>query len=169
MTYQADTNSKFNKKLLQIYILLNDEKEITYESFNEYEELDSTMYYRLMQEYQEMLSNLKLKCSIVKERIKDVDYETRYPANIYYHVSIGEDYSFSIEGLSEEKKKKYIYVIFYLMLKNNHYISRKVMSNYLNIDIPESTFKRLVDSVKEIVGFDIYKNELQSYIIEHEV
>ena len=56
MTYQADTNSKFNKKLLQIYILLNDEKEITYESFNEYEELDSTMYYRLMQEYQEMLN-----------------------------------------------------------------------------------------------------------------
>ena len=55
------------------------------------------------------------------------------------------------------------------MLKNNHYISRKVMINYLNIDIPESTFKRLVDSVKEIVGFDIYKNELQSYIIEHEV
>ena len=169
MTYQTDTNSTFNKKLLQLFILLNDEKEITYESFNEYDELKRPMFTKLMQEYQEMILNLSLKCTLVKERLKDAENETYFSSYIYYQISLYEDYSFSIEGLTDEKKRKYIYVIFYLMLRNNHQISRSVLEGYLKIDISESSFKRLIDSIKELIGYDIYKNKYQSYVIEYDI
>lgn len=169
MTYQVDINSKFNKKLLQLFMILCDEKEITRESFNEYEEIEQPMFSKLMQEYQEMLMNLRLKYTLITERKQDVDYETYFPSNIYYQISIAEDYSFSIEDLSDENKKKYIYVIFYLMLRNGQYVSYKTLNSFLKIDISESSFKRLVDSIKEIVGFDIYKNKYQSFVIEHEL
>ena len=100
-------------------------------------------------------------------KIKDLENDSYYSSNIYYQISVGEDYSFNIEGLSDEKKRKYIYVIFYLMLVNHQYVSSTVLKNYLDIEITKSSFKRLVDSLKEIVGFDIYINKYQSYVIEN--
>ena len=54
------------------------------------------------------------------------------------------------------------------MLRNNQYISPKILKERIDIDISESSFKRFLDSFKMLVGFDIYKNKLQSYVIEYD-
>lgn len=163
-----DFNSEFNRKLLQLYILLMDEKEITYESFNEYEKLDRSMFSRLMHEYQMMIIKLKLKCTLIKEKIGNEDNETLFPKNIYYQTFITEDYSFSIDELTDDEKARYIFVIFYLMLRNDRYISPKKFQQYLNIKMSETSYKRFIDSFKELIGIDIYKNKYSSYVLERD-
>lgn len=69
---------------------------------------------------------------------------------------------------TKEERIKYLYVIVYLMLRNNQYISPKILKERIAIEISESSFKRFLDSFKMLVGFDIYKNELQSYVIEYD-
>lgn len=161
-----ETNSIFNQKLLQVFILMNDEKEITYESFNDYENLNRSMFSRLMNEYQKMIILLKLKCTVTKEVIPNLEHSNYFSNYIYYQSFINEDYSFSLDDLSIEDEKKYIYVIFYLILKNEQYLSYKKIYSRLKYKITQSSFKRMINNFKNLVGFDIIKNELNSFIID---
>ena len=167
-TYLIDFNSEFNKKLLQLFILLNDEKEITYESFNDYVRTERPFFSKLIKEYHNMLIKLKLKYTLIKEKIQDKDNESYYSYNAYYQTQVIEDYSFSINELTDEEKIRYIYVIFYLMLRNEICVTPKKFKQFLNIDINRTSFKRFIDNFKDLVGFDIYKNELQSYILDND-
>jgi len=160
------TNSDFNKRLLMLFLLLDDEKEITYESFNEYEQIDPSNFSRLIKEYQMMIIKMNLKFSLVINDYSDSDNEGQYLKKIYYQISIGNDYSFSLDNLDDNDKNRYIYVILFLMLKNHQYVSQQVFQQRLNIDLDASSYKRMFKAFKELVGFDIYKNELQSYVIE---
>lgn len=69
-TYLIDFNSEFNKKLLQLFILLSDEKEITYESFNDYVRTERPFFSKLIKEYNNMLIKLKLKYTLIKENTR---------------------------------------------------------------------------------------------------
>ena len=161
-------NSWFNQRLLQLFILLIDEREVTYDSFNEYTTLDRPMFSRLIKEYQKMLIKLNLKYRMTKEEIGNPENPGFFKTNIYYLTYLCEDYSFNMSDLTKEEKIKYLYVIVYLMLRNNQYISPKILKERIDIDISESSFKRFLDSFKMLVGFDIYKNKLQSYVIEYD-
>lgn len=161
-------NSWFNQRLLQLFILLIDEREVTYDSFNEYTTLDRPMFSRLIKEFQNMLIKLNLAFKIIKEEIENSDNPGCFKSNIYYLTYLYEDYSFNMNDLTKEERIKYLYVIVYLMLRNNQYISPKILKERIAIEISESSFKRFLDSFKMLVGFDIYKNELQSYVIEYD-
>lgn len=54
------------------------------------------------------------------------------------------------------------------MLRNEIYVTPKKFKQFLNIDINRTSFKRFIDNFKDLVGFDIYKNELQSYILDND-
>ena len=106
--------------------------------------------------------------TIIKEEIENSDNPGCFKSNVYYLTYLYEDYSFNMNDLTKEERIKYLYVIVYLMLRNNQYISQKILKERIAIEISESSFKRFLDSFKMLVGFDIYKNELQSYVIEYD-
>ena len=162
-------NSTFNRKLLQLYILLTDEKEITYDSFNEYDKPEPASFSRLINEYQNMIIKLKLNCTLNREEVKNQIDEAYRSSYIYYQTSLFEDYNYNLSLLSDQEKNRYIYVIIYLMLRNREYVSCKLIKDKLKIDVNIRTIQRIIRDIKNIVGFDIYKNELQSYVIDEEV
>lgn len=86
-------NSWFNQRLLQLFILLIDEREVTYDSFNEYTTLDRPMFSRLIKEFQNMLIKLNLAFKIIKEEIENSDNPGCFKSNIYYLTYLYEDYS----------------------------------------------------------------------------
>ena len=162
------TNSDYNQKLLQLFILLTDEKEITYESFNDYVSINPSSFSRLIKEYQQMIIKLNLKYTLTIVQVPNQKDEIYMPTKKYYQTAIVEDNSFKTDDLSEEEINRYIYVIIYLMLKSGHYISYIKIKNRLGINITDTTFKTIIDNIKQIVGFDIFKNEFQSFVMDYD-
>ena len=54
------------------------------------------------------------------------------------------------------------------MLKSGQYISYIKIKNRLGINITDTTFKTIIDNIKQIVGFDIFKNEFQSFVMDYD-
>ena len=160
-----DINSQFNQRLLKLYLYLKDEKEVTYDSFYEYEPLLQSDFTKIIAEFKRMIEFLHLKCSFFESRIENKLNPTRFKKKIYYFQQISDDYSFDLSDCNIEDKQKYIYVIFYLMIKNHQYVSLKTFNNVLGIVVEDFTFKRLITNVNKLMLDDLTKNELQSYII----
>ena len=43
-----------------------------------------------------------------------------------------------------------------------------MVQNRFGINITDTTFKTIIDNIKQIVGFDVYKNELQSFVMDYD-
>lgn len=65
------------------------------------------------------------------------------------------------------KKKRIIYlpVIVYLKLKKDQYVSTSMLSKYFPI-FTRDTMSNLIKGLKNVIGEGLYKDEIQSYIIE---
>ena len=161
-------NSQINKGLLQLYMLLMDEKEITYEAFNDYVETKHSQFSKLINEYKKMIVKLELNCTLITEELPREE-DNYFCGYIYYQTQLYEDYSFKTDNLNEDDKKRYIYVLIYLMLKNGQLVSNTKIKERLNIDLSRRTVDRIINELKEIAGFDIIKDELQSYSIRYDI
>ena len=164
-----DANSGLNKKLLQLFILLVDEKEITYESFNEYIETKPSQFSKLIKEYKNMLIKLELNYTFDSVDIQNEENETLIPTKIYYQKQLYEDYSFKIDNLTDDEKKRYIYVLLYLMLRNSNMVSNTKIRDRLGLDLSRRTIDRIMNELKTIIGFNIIKDELQCYSIVYDI
>ena len=164
-----DANSGLNKKLLQLFILLVDEKEITYESFNEYIETKPSQFSKLIKEYKNMLIKLELNYTFDSVDIPNEENETLIPTKIYYQKQLYEDYSFKTDNLTDDEKKRYIYVLLYLMLRNSNMVSKTKIRDRLGLDLSRRTIDRIMNELKTIIGFNIIKDELQCYSIVYDI
>ena len=161
-----DINSQFNQRLLKLYLFLKDEKEVTYDSFSEYEPLLQSDFTKIIAEFKRMIGTLHLKCSFFESVIDNKENPTQFKKKIYYFQQISDDYSFELTACNSDDKQKYIYVIFYLMIRNHQYVSLKTLNNVLSIVIEDYTFKRLVTNINKLMIDDLQKNELQSYVVD---
>lgn len=64
----------------------------------------------------------------IKESIRPYDNKGEFPTNTYFLNTIGEDYFFNIENLTEEQLISYSMTITYLMLRNHQYITTTYLS-----------------------------------------
>lgn len=65
---------------------------------------------------------------------------------------------YSVDLLSAESKKKYIYLIIFLMLLANQYLSLSFVNKKLKIEIPISSFPRIIRDISECSGKSIELN-----------
>lgn len=168
MKYQTRYNTELTKGLLQVLLYLIDNHQITYEEFTELSSLSKPYFFKIMEMLEEMLEDLDLKATLSKDVIiiKD-DNLIEHEAYIYYFRQIGKCYYFNLEQVDEEKRISYSLVITYLMLKNRQYVTLGTLSNILP-DFDKKKMFNLIYSLKEIIGEELYKNEIQSYVIEEE-
>jgi len=59
----------------------------------------------------------------------------------------------------------YLPVVTYLKLKKRQYVSYDRFTKYVTIITPK-VFMNLIAGLKNVIGEELYKNELQSYVIE---
>lgn len=168
MKYQTRYNTELTKGLLQVLLYLIDNHQITYEEFTELSSLSKPYFFKIMEMLEEMLEDLDLKATLSKDVIiiKD-DNLIEHEAYIYYFRQIGKSYYFNLEQVDEEKRISYSLVITYLMLKNRQYVTLGTLSKILP-DFDKKKMFNLINSLKEIIGEELYKNEIQSYVIEEE-
>ena len=69
------------------------------------------------------------------------------------------------DKLEDEKKVRYSAVIVYLMLKKKQYVKCSNLSNYFP-KFDKHTFSVLISKMKDVIGEELYKDEIQSYVIE---
>ena len=112
-----------------------------------------------------MINDLHLKCSLERLEETITTSSTKYEISRYKLVS-RLNYKFILpEDLEENKRILYFPTIVYLKLKNRQYVSFKDLQLYFpnfNKDISSKFFKKM----KELFGEDIYKDELQSYVLD---
>ena len=83
-----------------------------------------------------------------------------------YLFSTTDSWSFKLpEDLDEEKRITYLPVITYLKLKKDQYVSTSMLSEYFP-NFTRDTMSNLIKGLKNVIGEELYKDEIQSYIIE---
>lgn len=140
-------------------------EEINLEYFKELTNLERVSFYEVLKQLDEMINDLHLKCSLERLEETITTSSTKYEISRYKLVS-RLNYKFILpEDLEENKRILYFPTIVYLKLKNRQYVSFKDLQLYFpnfNKDISSKFFKKM----KQLFGEDIYKDELQSYVLD---
>ena len=69
------------------------------------------------------------------------------------------------EDLDEEKRIIYLPIVTYLKLKNRQYVLCDRLTKYISTITPK-VFMNLIAGLKNVIGEELYKNEIQTYVIE---
>lgn len=156
-----NTNTSF--ALLQVLLYLKDEKEITYQAFEELTTLSKTSYYRVMEMFEEMIEDIHFQATLSKIKLENrLDY-THYQEVIYRFHDLGSN-EYDIEGLSDEKKIQYSPVIVYLMLKNRKRVTQdKLKTIFPNFD--KDKMAKLIKKLQDVIAEEIDFNPLKSYML----
>lgn len=166
MKYRTKYNVEQNKAILQVYLYLMDNHQISSSEFLEITSLSRVSFYKIMNFITSMIDDLNLKATISKDNIKKYDSSLiEHEANIYYFRQAGMNYYFNLEECEDEKRILYSLVIVYLMLKNRQYVSLGTLSKILP-DFDKKKMSKLIATLREVIAEDVYKNEIQSYVIE---
>lgn len=167
MKSQIRYNKPITFALLQTYMALMDGEEINYEYFNELTGFSLTSYKTVIQMLKEMIEDLHLRTNLVRLETTVETPKTKYQVYRYTLSSI-IDYSFQLpEDLEEEKRINYLPTIVYLKLKKKQYVSTATLSTYIP-NFTRKTLFVLLNKLKEMIDADIYKDELQSYVLDEE-
>ena len=165
MIYQTKYNTKACQNLLQIFIYMMDEKEMTYEIFNELTGESSFQFTKTMQQFKKMLKSLKMNLKLSKA--KDISEEVQYTSNYYVLVKEKAPYHINPRGVEPNELISYSMVIAYCLLKNKKYVSTKSLSYFLpNFD--SDVLRVMFDKMLDLIAEDIEKNELKSYMLIEE-
>ena len=168
MKYQTRYNTETNKALLQVYLYLIDNHQISYEEFMQISSLPRTKYYVIMDYFKEMVDDLNLKATISKDKVLKLDSCLNYNEFTYYYFrQAGVNYYFNLDDCTDEKKIRYSLVIVYLMLKNRQYVSASILEKQLP-DFNRKKMLGIIECLREVVAENIYENEIQSYILDEE-
>ena len=165
MKSQIRYNKPISFALLQTFLALNEGDEIDYEYFNEMTGFKEVTYKRVINLIDELTQDLHLKTGLVKTEEKVVTNKIEY-LKAKYSFSTTDSWSFKLpEDLDEEKRITYLPVITYLKLKKDQYVSTSMLSEYFP-NFTRDTMSNLIKGLKNVIGEELYKDEIQSYIIE---
>ncbi len=165
MKSQIRYNKPISFALLQTFLALNEGDEIDYEYFNEMTGFKEVTYKRVINLIDELTQDLHLKTGLVKTKEKVVTNKTEY-LKAKYSFSTTDSWSFQLpENLDEEKRITYLPVITYLKLKKDQYVSTSMLSEYFP-NFTRDTMSNLIKGLKNVIGEELYKDEIQSYVIE---
>ena len=165
MTSQIKYNTPTIIALLQTYIALMEGDEFTYEYFNEVTGLGNNLYVETMKNIDNMIYDLKLKPKL--KRI-ETDVSTNKTAYITYSYKfiLKENYRFTLNyELDDNTKILYSAVIVYLMLKGHQHVGVTSLSKYFP-KFTKDVFSDLLSKMRNVIGEELFKDELQSYVIE---
>lgn len=160
-----NTNTTF--ALLQVFLYIKDEKEITFEMFEELTGMGKTSYYRVMNLFEEMIEDIHYNATFSKIRNKEVKLDnTQYQEIIYRFHDLGS-IEYNIDELSDEKKILYSAVIIYLMLKNRKRVTTdKLKTIFPNFD--RNKMHTFMKKLESIIAEEIDINTYQSYFLIEE-
>ncbi len=166
MRFQAWYNTNTQVFLTQFLIYLIDNKVVTYKQFQEVSDIKSAAFTKNMKYFKEMLTDLKLNMILSVEKIQEKEIDTSNLKTNYYRLQYIEDnmYAFEYKHLPDEKRIRYSMTIVYLMLKNHQAIKPATIRPILP-NIRSDVFKTMIKKLINITGFDIDKNEVNSYIL----
>ena len=167
MTSQTKYNTKIVMSFLQIYIAMMEGEKLTLDFYKEITKLSEFTYYTFLNDFKEMIDDLRLSCILNKFEIDNSNEKTEYKTK--YYTLLGKiDYSFELpEDLSDDKKVKYSAVIVYLILKNYQFVK----FDYLNMYLPNFSRKKpftLFEKMRDIIGEELYITALNSYKLKAE-
>ena len=157
-------NNVTRKRLLNMYIILNDEGILDYESYLEHEDISKRSFNDGIKLLKEAYNDLYLEGQIIKET-EDNPNSEYFQKSKYYLIKDHNinNYSFDIESIDTDKRLKYLYLIVYLMLKSEHYVSVSYVNKMLEINLQRGQFITLIEELIETTGLDIIQNDNYSY------
>ena len=165
MKSQIRFNKPITFALLQTYLALMAGDSLTLDYFTELTTFKEGTYREVMNLIKDMINDLKLKTNLLRLETKMSNNKTEYVTYRYEFTST-DSYDFEIpEDLSEEKRITYLPVVTYLKLKKKHYVSWDRLTKYIPTITPK-VFMNLIIGLKNVIGEELYKNVLQSYVIE---
>lgn len=158
-------NNNVSRIILRMFIAITQDKKMTYDSYVEYEEISRPVYINSIKELKKAFNDLEITGQIVKDTDTNPLSES-FNADTYFYIGNNSNvYDYSIDLLTDGLKKKYIFLIIYLMLLARHFVSLSFVENLINIKLTKSKFAEMIYDISDIVGIDIKKNELGSYEI----
>lgn len=167
MTSQIKYNTQIVLSFLQVYIAMMEGEKLTLDSYKELTGLSEYTYYSFLNNFKEMIDDLRLPCILNKFEIDNSNEKTEYK-KYYYKLSGTIDYSIELpEDLNDDKKITYSAVIVYLLLKNYQFVK----FDYLDMYFPDFNRKKLFtlfDKMRNIIGEDLYLTAVNSYKLRAE-
>lgn len=164
--YQTNYNSPTSFALLQVFLYLMDGEELTYEIFEELTGLKIRTYYLILNHVDKAINDFKMNVYLQRREISMENNKTAYKA-YYYKLLFDDDFEYTpIENMTDEERKLYLPLFTYLKLRNKVKVSQQTLSVYFP-DITSKTFLSLISKLRETIGEELYKDHIQSYIIEN--
>ena len=161
-TSQIKYNTQIVLSYLQVYISLKEGETLTLDSYKELTGLSEYTYYSFINNFKDMLDDLRISGILNKFEKDNSNDKTEYKSH-YYTLSGSIDYSFELpDDLSDDKKITYSAVIVYLILKNYQFVK----FDYLDMYLPDFNRKRLftlLEKMRGIIGEELYITAVNSY------
>ena len=162
MTSQIKYNTQIAMSFLQVYIAMMEGEKLTLDYYKELTGLSEFTYYTFLNDFKEMIDDLRLSCILNKFEIDNSNDKTEYKTK-YYTLSGKVDYSFELpDDLPEDKRITYSAVIVYLILKNYLFVK----FDYLDMYLPNFNRKKLftlLEKMRDIIGEELYITAVNSY------
>ena len=153
--------------LLQVLLYIKDEKEITYQAFEELTGLTRVSFHRVMNMFEEMIEDIHYNATLSKIKNKEIKLDNTQYQEIIYRFHDVDSIEYNIDELSDEKKIQYSAVIIYLMLKNR----KRVTTDKLKTIFPNfnrNKMSNFMNKLKTIIAEEIDINTYQSYFLIEE-
>ena len=161
-TSQIKYNTQIVLSYLQVYISLKEGETLTLDSYKELTGLSEYTYYSFINNFKDMLNDLRISGILNKFETDNSNDKTEYKSH-YYTLSGAIDYSFELpEDLSDDKRITYSAVIVYLLLKNYQFVK----FDYLDMYLPDFNRKKLftlLEKMRGIIGEELYITVVNSY------
>ena len=165
MKSQIRYNRPISFAVLQVFLALMSGDDITFDDFEELTNFKNTTYREVMKIINEMFEDLHIVPKLMVLKTVVSTNKTEY-FTYRYSLSSHDDYRYDFPNdIEEEKLITYLPVLAYLRLRAKKYVSWDILSKYYP-NFTRHTFSDFLVGFKNVIGEELYKNDIQSYIIE---
>ena len=164
--YPTNYNSPLSFALLQTFLYLMDGEELDHEIYEEITGFKKQSYKIIMEHIQNAINDFKMNVYLQRRENKVENRYTVYKTYSYKFLFDDDDFEYTPkEDMTENERKLYLPLFTYLKLRNKFKVSQQTLSIYFP-DINSYIFLALISKLKETIGEDLYKDHLQSYVID---
>ena len=165
MKSQIRYNRPISFAVLQVFLALMSGDDITFDDFTELTNFKNTTYREVMTIIDEMFEDLHIVPKLMVLKTNVSTNKTEY-LTYRYSLSSHDDYRYDFPyNIEEEKLITYLPVLAYLRLRSKNYVSWEKLSLYFP-NFTRHVFSDFLVGFKNVIGEELYKNDILSYIIE---
>ena len=165
MKSQIRYNRPISFAVLQVFLELMSGDDITFNDFEELTSFKNTTYREVMKIIDEMFEDLHIVPKLMVLKTTVSTNKTEY-FTYRYSLSSHDDYRYDFPNdIEEEKLITYLPVLAYLRLRSKNYVSWDILSKYYP-NFTRHTLSDFLVGFKNVIGEELYKNDIQSYIIK---